>query len=148
MGTDIHAYIEYPYQPDNKQEIYWWSFGKVNLDRNSNFFGILFGYEEIGSWKVPIRGIPNKLGPYAKYDYWQDIGDFSSSWTKIREEAEGWVQKGSVWFRHENPKIDKTKVSDPDYYGAPWLYTEEIKKVVEYYNATYKTKHYKAINGF
>lgn len=64
MGCDIHAFIEY--RSDSQEKRYdesWWSFGgEFHLDRDYEAFGNLAGVRQDDRPHISPRGLPTDLG--------------------------------------------------------------------------------------
>lgn len=134
MGCDIHAYIEYqPYKETNPD--YWYLFADLSLMRDYAMFGLMAGVRG-GDALIEPRGFPKNSA--AKYEYFLLVVDHEADEERTcsRENAERWVANGNSEWGEE----DHSLVSDPDWHTPSWLTSEEYRRVIETYKATYRER--------
>lgn len=157
MGTDIHAYLEYPPGPggftgDLEQPA--WLYAGYVIARDYDLFDALGdGHssqldpaDAARKGLIPPRGVPADLSIGAGHDYFDLIpGSDRPHWSFWPEHAcvseaearrrleSGACHGASVFQRYRSPERSWRAVSRPGLHTPSWLYLDEIKQALRHF---------------
>ena len=133
MGCDVHAFIEYGCNQEHPFDV-----GEIHLGRNYLMFAFLAGVRGTEPPVIPPKGIPDKLGYYAKWAYYlfvdekREETDWDGRSVNLRD-ANRWTEdKLSTERIEEGRNGDKVRyISHPDWHTPTWFTSDEFEQVIE-----------------
>lgn len=128
MGCDIHAYVEYRNDYNDKEN--WNNFGgRINPGRHYGVFAKLVGVCNYDGYDIkPLsepKGLPTVLSWVVKYDNQIYITKEAESCANecTTEQAERWIKSGY------SERVDENHVTHPDWHSHSWCTADELEEV-------------------
>jgi len=128
MGADCHMWLEVvgiDKHADGGD--YVDGVAQIYVNRDYLLFGLLADVRMKDIVVFPPRGIPQAISYQAELEYCLYVCEQDGEGCCTAIQAQKWIKEGvSCWF-----DTNHTRITNPDWHSASFLYTDEVAKVAE-----------------